>query len=174
MEDKNDNYVIAFFDSKKSAEKAIEALKKWDKTTDSIKLGQIAVLERDGDEIKADLGSHAKQAAAAGALAGALLGALSKKHSVVGSAAMGTLAGGVVGKFIKEKLKLSDAEMEQLRTNLSANGAAVVMFCDAHEMSDVEAQIKTLGGTTQEITTPAGAAAEVVADSAFDFNELFK
>jgi hypothetical protein len=45
-ENKNQHVVVAFFDSEPAAEAAVEALKRWDKAGDEIKLGAIGTITK--------------------------------------------------------------------------------------------------------------------------------
>jgi uncharacterized membrane protein len=80
---KNEQLVVAYFDSKDQAEQAADALKDWDKANDDVKLGAIAVVSKNekGKVETTKLGPRntgkgAKVGAIAGIAAGVLSGGL--------------------------------------------------------------------------------------------------
>ena len=83
MAKKNQQLVLAFFDTEAAADAAVQALKQWDKATDAIKLGAIGVLVKDE---KGKIKTHklGSRKTGKGALIFGLVGLLSGGMTVVG------------------------------------------------------------------------------------------
>ena len=92
MAKKNQQLVLAFFDTETAADAAVEALKKWDKATDAIKLGAIGVLVKD-EKGKIKTNKLGSRKTGKGALIFGLVGLLSGGMTVVGGLIFGAIAG---------------------------------------------------------------------------------
>ena len=115
MAKKNQQLVLAFFDTETAADAAVEALKQWDKATDSIKLGAIGVLVKDAKgNIKTNkLGSRKT---GTGALIFGLVGLLSGGMTVVG----GLIFGAIAGSLFHKGLGMSKDDLARVGKNSMA------------------------------------------------------
>jgi hypothetical protein len=148
-DNKNEQLVIALFDSYEAGETAAKALKGWDKANKDVKLGAIGLLhETEKGKIKTkkygphNVGKGAKVGLALGVMA-AVLPAVTLVSGAVG----GSVAGGFLGIFSKKGLGLSEEQLAQLKGELDAGKAAVVVLCDDDEVSATEAELASLGGS---------------------------
>ena len=144
-DNKNEHAVVALFDNLAAANAAIASLEAWDKATDSVKLGNIGTISKDGDKIKTNAGRKGGKGAKAGAIVGIIAGVLSGGVTLIGGALMGAVGGGVLGSFFKKSVGLTKEEIDQLGVELDAGKVAVVVACDDNE---VEA-------TSEELRRPA-------------------
>jgi uncharacterized membrane protein len=170
-DDKNEQLVLAYFDSKEQAEQAADALKGWDKANEDIKLGAIAVLSKnDKGKIETtklgprNTGKGAKIGVIVGVIAGVLTGGL----SLIGGAIWGTLLGAGAGALTKKGIGLSKEEIDRIGSELDAGHAALLVMVDEPEMADTTAEVTRLGGTAKasEVAPEAVAQAEQALSSA--------
>jgi hypothetical protein len=126
MSQPSEHAVIAVFDDTTQAERAAHDLKGWDKANDDIKLGAIGLLTRDDKgKVKAknfserNTGKGAKVGMGLGVLAAVFSGGLTLVPTAVG----GAVAGGAVGTLSHKGLGMSDAELQQLATDLEGGRA---------------------------------------------------
>ncbi len=91
-DNKNDQLVVAYFDSKDQAEQAADSLKGWDKASEDIKLGALAVVSKNekGKVETTKLGPrNTGKGATIGVIAGAVAGLLTGGLTLVGGALLG-------------------------------------------------------------------------------------
>ena len=96
-ENKNDHLVVAYFDSKDQAEQAADSLKSWDKASEDIKLGALAVVSKNekGKVETTKLGPrNTGKGAKVGVIAGVAAGVLTGGLSILGGALLGGVLGG--------------------------------------------------------------------------------
>jgi len=149
---KNDHLVVAYFDSKEQAEQAADSLKTWDKASEDIKLGAMAVVSKNekGKVENTDLGPrNTGKGAAIGVIAGAAAGLLSGGLTVVGGAVLGGILGGGVGALNKQGIGLSQEDLDRMQTELDAGHAALLAMADEAEVADTTAELTRLGGRAQ-------------------------
>jgi uncharacterized membrane protein len=149
MPDTSEHAVIASFDSAAQAEQAVEALKRWDKANEDIKLGAIGVLTKSADgtvETKnystRNTGKGAKVGMGLGALAAVFSGGLTLIPTLVG----GAVAGGALGSLSKQGLGVTDETLQQLNAALDGGRAALLVLCDDGEVAATTAQLTAAGG----------------------------
>jgi uncharacterized membrane protein len=162
-ENKNDQLVVAYFDSKALAEQAADSLKTWDKANDDIKLGALAVVSKNaqGKVESTDLGPrNTGKGAAIGVIAGAAAGLLSGGLTVVGGALLGGILGGGVGALNKQGIGLSQEDLDRMSSELDAGHAALLAMADEGEVADTTAELTRLGGRAQANPVAAEAVAQ--------------
>jgi uncharacterized membrane protein len=164
-DNKNDQLVVAYFDSKDQAEQAADSLKGWDKASEDIKLGALAVVGKNdkGKVETTKLGSrNTGKGAAIGVIAGAAAGLLSGGLTIVGGALLGGILGGGAGALTKQGIGLSKEDMDRMSSELDAGHAALLVMADADEVADTTAELTRLGGRAQasEVAPEAVAQAE--------------
>lgn len=170
VDDKNEQLVLAYFDSKDQAEQAADALTGWDKANEDIKLGALAVVSKN-DKGKVETtklgprntGKGAKIGVIAGIAAGVLTGGL----SLVGGALLGGILGGGAGALSKQGIGLSKEDMDRMTSELEAGHAALLVMAADAEVADTTAELSRLGGRAQasEVAPEAVAQAEQVLSS---------
>jgi uncharacterized membrane protein len=151
-ENKNEQLVVAYFDSKDQAEQAADSLKDWDKANDDVKLGAIAVVSKN-DKGKVETtklgprntGKGAKIGTIAGVAAGVLTGGL----TLVGGAIAGGILGGGAGALSKQGIGLSKEDLDHMSGELDTGHAALLVMVDEGEVSDTMAEVTRLGGRAQ-------------------------
>ena len=174
MAKKNQQLVLAFFGNEADADAAVDALKKWDKATEEIKLGAIGILAKDekGNIKTQKLGKRsggkgAKSLAVLGIVAGVLSGGL----TVVAGAVGGAVLGGVLGSFFHAGLGMSKDDLARIDGELDGGKAAIGLVVKADEAEAVSAKLVELGGTpeihevTEEALEQATAAAEAAPEA---------
>jgi uncharacterized membrane protein len=164
MADKSKHLVIAYYDSEAAADKAVEALKSWDKATEDIKLGAIGVLVKDKDGKIKDhkLGKRdTVEGAGVGLVLGIIAGVLSGGITLLGGLVGGAILGGVVGTFVHKGLGMSKEDLEKLGTHLDAGRAAVGVMVEKGEVKDTAAKMTELGGKVETFEVKAEALQQV-------------
>ncbi len=138
---KDQQLVLAFFDSEALADQAAAQLKDWDKATEEIKLGNIGVLVKD-DKGKIKTHKMGPRKTALWAVIGALVGVLSGGVTVLG----GAIVGGIFGSFIRKGLGLSKDDLARMSAELDGGKAALAVLVDAAEAQNVSDELAALGG----------------------------
>jgi uncharacterized membrane protein len=151
-DNKNDQLVVAYFDSKDQAEQAADALKSWDKASEDIKLGALAVVSKNdkGKVETTKMGPrNTGKGAVIGVIAGAAVGLLTGGLSIVGGAILGTALGAGAGALSKQGIGLTQEDMDQMKSEVDAGHAALLVMVDAAEVADTTAELTRLGGKAQ-------------------------
>jgi uncharacterized membrane protein len=164
-DDKNEQLVLAYYDSKDQAEQAADALKGWDKANDDIKMGAIAVLSKNqkGKIETTKMGPrNTGKGAKIGVIVGVIAGILTGGLSLVGGAIWGAVFGGAAGALTKKGIGLSKEEVDRLGGELDNGHAALLVMVDENEVADTTAELTRLGGRAQasEVAPEAVAQAE--------------
>ncbi|MFO7663696.1 MAG: hypothetical protein R6X18_14050 [Chloroflexota bacterium] len=154
---KNDQVMIALFNSDEEAEKAITDLEYWDRSRDDFKLGAIGTLYKKDGEIKTSTPAKTKGGIALGAVLGIMAGILTGGIGFVAAAAGGGLLGGIAGAFFKKSLHLTPEEIASLGPELDAGKVALVVTCDEYEMKAVDSRLQYAGGAVRAYSVPAEA-----------------
>jgi uncharacterized membrane protein len=143
--------VIATFDSSAQAEQAANDLMDWQKTNPDINLGAIGVLTKNNKgEIKTksygerNTGKGAKIGVGIGVLAAVLSGGLTLVPTAIGGAIFGAAAGSLSHKA----LGLTDADKDQLNSDLGRGSAAILVMCDDSEVKAIIDYLTLEGGRT--------------------------
>jgi uncharacterized membrane protein len=170
-DNKNDQLVVAYFDSKDQAEQAADSLKNWDKASEDIKLGALAVVSKNekGKVETTKLGPrNTGKGAKVGVIAGVAAGVLTGGLSVLGGALLGGVLGGGAGALTKQGIGLSKEDLDHMNSELDAGHAALLVMVDAAEAADTTAELTRLGGKAQanEVAPEAVAQAEQALSSA--------
>ena len=155
----NDQVVIAFFPSVEEAERAAEALKKWDDANDDVKLGAVGTISKDGDKVKTQLGRKTGKGLAVGAVLGVVAAALGPVGLIGGAIAGGAL-GGVVGSFLKKSVNLDKEAIAKIGAELDRGQVAVVVACDDFEVGPTSDPLALAGGTVHQFEVPTEALEE--------------
>jgi uncharacterized membrane protein len=151
-DDKNEQLVLGYFDSKDQAEQAADALKGWDKANEDIKLGAVAVLSKNdkGKIETTKLGPrNTGKGAKIGVIVGVIAGILTGGVSLVGGAIWGAVLGGGAGALSKKGIGLSKDEIDRLGAELENGHAALLVMVDENEVADTTAEVTRLGGKAQ-------------------------
>ena len=171
MADKNQQLVLAIFDSEDVARAAVDELKKWDKANDDVKAGAIGIIAKNAKgELKDDL--LGARAGGKGAKIGLILGVVAAIPtgglSLLGGAAGGAVGGGVLGSVFHQKLGLTDADKAELDKAVDGGKAAVGVLVAAGEADAFTAKLTELGGTAEahEVSAEADAAVEAAVAAA--------
>jgi uncharacterized membrane protein len=170
-DNKNEQLVVAYFDSKDQAEQAADSLKGWDKASEDVKLGALAVVSKNekGKVETTKMGSrNTGKGAKIGVIAGAVAGLLTGGLSLVGGALLGGILGGGVGALSKKGIGLSKEDLDRMSSELDAGHAALLVMADEAEVADTTAELTRLGGRAQasEVAPEAVAQAEQALSSA--------
>ena len=160
-EDKNENVVLAFFDSQEAADEAIDGLKKWDHINDHFKLGDIGTIYKDGDKVKTHMGRKSSKGIAVGATVGVIGAVLTGGLSLIGGVVGGSVLGGGLGSFFKKSLHLTKDEIAQIGAELDSGKVAVVVNCDEDEIDPSSQYLSASGGTVRAYKVPGEALEEV-------------
>jgi len=153
--DKNDQALVAIFDSYVSAEKAVTLLQEWDNANEEIKLGAVGTMVRQDGKVKTSVGGRKTgKGAAVGTVIGVIAAVLSGGLTLIPSVLAGGAAGGVVGAFMKKSTNLSKDEIEQIGKELDAGRAAVVVTCDDFEVAPTRDQLIKAGGKVRNYVVP--------------------
>lgn len=165
MANKNDQMVVAYYDNAYAAEAAAEALKKWDKANDDIKLGAIGIitLNRENGEIEVkEIGErNTKKGALWGTAIGAGLGILTAGLALIPGLIIGAAVGAGAGAMDHKSLGMSDADRDALAEHLKHGGAALGVMCDDFEVEETAGKLAEEGGKTAEYVLEAEAATAV-------------
>ncbi len=155
--------VLALFENEAAADKAVEALKQWDKASKEVKLGAVGVLTKD-DKGKIKTQKLGARRTAGGAVLFGLVALLTGGASVVGSA----VVGGLVGSVFHKGLGMSKEDLTRLDGELSGGKAAVGVLANNDEAAGVSAKLAELGGKaeTHEVTDEAVQEATKAAEQA--------
>lgn len=158
-DNKNDQVVIAFFPNAEEADRAVEALKKWDDANDDVKLGAVGTIWKEGDQVKTHLGRKTGKGLAVGAVLGVVAAVLGPVGLIGGAVAGGAL-GGVVGSFLKKSANLDKEEIAQIGSELDRGQVAVVVACDDFEVAPTSDHLAIAGGAVRQYSVPADAIEE--------------
>ena len=141
--------VIATFNSPGQAEQAANDLVDWEKDNPAINLGTIGVVTKNNKgELKTknyaerNTGKGAKVGLGIGVLAAVLSGGLSLIPTAIG----GALAGAAAGAMSHKALGLTDAEKNQLNSDLDRGCAAILVMCDESEVTAITDYLSLEGG----------------------------
>jgi hypothetical protein len=165
---KNDQVVIALFDSEDFANYGIDLLKKWDYATEEVKLGSIGTISMKGGKVKTHVPHKTGGGAKVGAVVGLIAAVLTGGTSWIVGAIGGSALGGITGAFFKKSLHLTKQEIEALGKQLENGKVAVVVTCDEHEVEATRKQLAQYGGTLTSYAVPEEAlteAADALADT---------
>jgi hypothetical protein len=168
MSGKNKELVLALFDNEGAADAAVEALKTWDKATESIKLGAIGILVKDekGKIKQQKLGQRAHgKGAGIGLILGIVAAVLSGGVTLLGGLVGGAAFGGVMGAFFHRGLGMSKDDLARIGAELDGGHAAVGVLADESEVAAVSGKLQELGGKTEshQVTEEALAHADAAA-----------
>lgn len=141
---RNQQLVLAFFDSETAADNAVNELKNWDKATKDIKLGAIGVLVKDD---KGKIKTHKLGSRRTGL--GAVLGVLAAMLTGGASLLAGAVLGGIVGAFFHKGLGISKDDLARIDSQLDGGKAAVAVLASDEEANAVTAKLSKLGGTPE-------------------------
>lgn len=144
--------VLAFFDTEDAADHAAEALKKWEKATDYMKVDVIGVVAKDADgKVKEEkLGKRAgKKGMGIGVALGIIAAIPTGGLSLIGSAAGGVVGGGVVAEFFHKGIKMTDEDVARVGRELDNGHAAVGVLSWDFEKDAVADKLSELGGTPE-------------------------
>ncbi len=151
-DNKNENLVIAVFDSKDMAAKAAQALKDWDKANEDIKLGAMSVLTKN-EKGKIETTNYGSRKTGKGAKIGVIVGVitaiLSGGVTLLGGVIGGTVLGGLGGSLSKYGLGLTEDDLKTLAAEMNEGHAALLVMCDDYEIEATTAELASLGGKTQ-------------------------
>jgi len=159
---KNDQVVIALFESEDFANYGIDLLKKWDYATEEIKLGAIGTISMKNGKVKTHSPHKTGGGAKVGAVVGLIAAVLTGGTSWVVGAIGGTALGGITGAFFKKSLHLNKQEIEALGRQLESGKVAVIVTCDAHEVEATGKQLTQYGGVLTTYSVPEEALTEAV------------
>ena len=158
--DKNEQVVIAMFDSEAAANSAVEAMKSWDKANDDIKLGSVGTITKDGDKVKTHLGHKTGKGATVGVVLGVIAAVLSGGIGLIGGLIGGSVLGAIGGSFFKKSGGLTKEEIQDIGNHLDTGGAAVVVACDPHEVNATAAELADAGGKVRNYEVPSDTVSE--------------
>ena len=114
-DNKNEQVIVAFFDSKTAADDAINDLQAWDKANDEIKLGALGTLVKENGKVKTNVGRKTGKGAAVGTVVGIIAAILSGGLTLIGVVLVGGASGSIVGAFMKKSTNLTKAEIGERR-----------------------------------------------------------
>jgi hypothetical protein len=163
--DKNEQVIVAIFDSYVAADKAVALLQEWDNANEEIKLGAVGTMTRKDGKVKTQIGRNTGKGAVVGTTIGVIAAILSGGLTLIGGVLVGGATGGVVGAFMKKSTHLNKDEIEQIGKELDAGRVAVVVTCDEHEVAPTRDQLMKTGGKVRHYEVPQEAitvAAEAV------------
>lgn len=159
-DNKNEQVIVAFFDSKVAADTAVSDLQAWDKANEEIKLGAVGTITKENGKVKTHVGRKTGKGAAVGTVVGIIAAILSGGLTLVGGVVAGSATGGVVGAFMKKSTNLTKGEIDQIGTELDAGKVAVIVACDEHEVAPTRQQLIGAGGKVRGYTVPQEAFTE--------------
>lgn len=160
--DKNDQVIVAIFNSFTDADKAITLLKEWDQANDEVKLGAVGTMTRENGKVKTQVGKNTGKGAVVGTVVGVIAAVLMAPVALIGGAVVGATGGSVVGAFMKKSTHLSKDEIEQIGKELDAGRVAVVVTCDDFEVAPTRDQLIKSGGKVRNYEIPQ----EAISDAA--------
>ena len=153
-ENQNEWVIVATFENEIAADKAIKALKGWDRTSDEIKLDAIGKIYKKGDKVKTGLERKTGKGAKVGAVLGITAAVLSGGVTLAAGVVTGGVMGGAAGAFFKKSLHLTTNEVQAIGADLDAGRAAVVVACSEPEVGPTSAQLTGYGGTVKTYLVP--------------------
>lgn len=157
---KNDQVIVAIFDSYVAAEKALTTLQHWDEANEEIKLGAVGTMIKQNGKVKTQVGRNTGKGAVVGTTIGVIAAILSGGLTLVGGVIAGSATGGVLGAFMKKSTHLTKDEIEQIGKELDAGRAAVVVTCDDYEVAPTREQLINAGGRVRNYEVPQEAIIE--------------
>jgi hypothetical protein len=160
QKDKNDQVIVAIFNSYTDADKAITLLKEWDNANDEIKLGAVGTMIKENGKVKTQVGRKTGKGATVGTVLGVTAAVLMAPVGLIGGAVAGAAGGGVVGAFMKQSTHLNKAEIEEIGKELDAGRVAVVVTCDDFEVAPTRDQLIKAGGKVRNYEVPQEAIIE--------------
>jgi uncharacterized membrane protein len=150
MADKTTEHaVIATFDTSSQAEKAANDLLDWQKINSAINLGAIGVVTRNNKgEIKTKSWGekNTDRGARLGVGIGVLAAVLSGGLTLIPTAIGGAIVGAAAGSLSHKGLNLTDAEKNQLNSELDKGCAAILVMCDDSEVKAITDYLMLEGG----------------------------
>jgi uncharacterized membrane protein len=158
--DKNEQVIVAIYDSYTRAEKAVTLLQEWDNASEEIKLGAVGTMIRQDGKVKTQVGRRTGKGAVVGTAIGVIAAILSGGLTLVGGVIVGGATGGVVGALLKKSTHLNKDEIEQIGKELDAGRVAVVVTCDDYEVAPTREQLIKSGGKVRHYEVPQEALAE--------------
>ena len=179
MANKNDRLVVAYYNNKAAADRAVDGIKSWDKADDDVKLGAIAVmtLDKKGELHADEVGQRStKSGVLWGTAVGAAVGLLAGGIGVIPGAIAGAAGGGGLGALDHKSVGMTDADRAKMIDNLKQGGAAVAVMADDFEVVALQDKMADLGGTATTFVVPdetadvltKAAAAQAAATEAVD------
>jgi uncharacterized membrane protein len=145
------NVVLAIYENEMAAESAVDSLKRWDKSSDDVKLGAMGVLVLDetGEVKTHKMGTRSVRK---GAGIGLVLGMLTP----VGLAA-GVVGGGLAGGLHRKGLGFNDEDRDRIAAELSDGKAAVGVLAKTEEAPAIAEKMKEFGGVPEVHTVDEAA-----------------
>jgi hypothetical protein len=159
-DNKNEEVIVAFFESQAIADSAAANLQEWDKATKEIKLGAVGTIFKQDGKVKTHVGRKTGSGAVVGTVIGVIAAILSGGLTLVGGVLAGGASGGIVGAFMKKSTHLTKEEIQQIGNELDAGRVAVVVTCDAHELAATRQELINAGGKVRNYTVPQEAFVE--------------
>jgi uncharacterized membrane protein len=159
-ENKNEQVIVAFFESQAIADAAAMNLQEWDKANKEIELGAVGTISKQDGKVKTHVGRKTGQGAVVGTVIGVIAAILSGGLTLIGGMVIGGASGGIVGAFMKKSTNLTKEEIEQIGNELDAGRVAVVVTCDPHELDATRQQLINAGGKVRNYTVPQEAFTE--------------
>ena len=159
-DNKNEQVIVAFFDSQAAADAASSDLQAWDKVNEEIKLGAIGTITKENGKVKTHVGRKTGKGAAVGTVIGIIAAILSGGITLIGGVLAGGAAGGVVGAFMKKSTHLTKEEIDQIGNELDAGRVALIVTCDDHEVEPTRQQLISAGGKVRGYVVPQEAFSE--------------
>jgi uncharacterized membrane protein len=151
---------LSIFKDEASADRAAEALKRWDGASDDIKLKSIGILVlNEKGELKTD--KVGRRSTGKGAGIGIILAMLTPVGLVAG-----IIGGGILGALHHKGIGLSDQDRERIGSELTNGKAAVGVVTDSSESAAISAKLTELGGKSEVHDLDDKAVAEVDAAAA--------
>ncbi len=148
-ENLNEQVIVAFFATGDAADAAGQSLMRWDKANEDIKLGALARLtlsEKGEVESKRFSQSKTQRDALIGGAVGLVAGVLTGGLSLLGGALIGGGLGAGYGAATKGSLGLSEDALANIKEQLGAGRAALVVLCDEYEVAPTLEQLRQAGG----------------------------
>jgi uncharacterized membrane protein len=143
--------VISMFNTPGQAEQAANDLLDWQKTNTAINFGAIGVVTKNNkgelqskNYAERNTGKGARIGVGLGVLAAVLSGGLSLIPTAIG----GAIAGAAAGALSHKALGLTDAEKNQLNSDLDRGCAAILVMCDESEVGAITDYLTLEGGRT--------------------------
>jgi len=168
QKDKNDQVIVAIFNSYTDADKAVTLLKEWDNANDEVKLGAVGTMVKEKGKVKTQVGRNTGKGAVVGTVVGVIAAVLMGPVGLIGGAIAGGAGGGAVGAFMKKSTHLNKSEIDQIGKELDSGRAAVVVTCDDYEVAPTRDQLIKSGGRVRNYEVPQEAiiaAAQAVPDA---------